>query len=131
MADFLTENQLAIVCALIGIDLTLFVTWYFEKRRLLQLDIKGSLKRCRETESWDDKSELKLCQWMLYVDEDDLHNADLLKLYRIRSSIRDYLYIHRFGHDPIALPGVIERFLQDAADRLRYRRETTVRHKRE
>ena len=131
MADFLTENQLPIVCTLIGIDLALFIAWYLEKRRLLQLDIKASLKQCRETEAWDDKSELKVCQWMLYVDEDDLHNADILKLYRIRSSMRDYLYIHRFGHDPTAPPGRIERLLQHAADRLRYRRETTVRHRRD
>ena len=82
MTDFLVDNQLAIICTLIGIDAGLFIAWYFEKRRLLQLDIKAFLKQCRRTESWNDKSELKLCQWMLDIDEDDLHNADIWKLHR-------------------------------------------------
>ena len=130
MTDFLVDNQLSILCTLISIDLTFFIAWYFEKRRLLQLDIKAFLRQCRRTESWNDRSELKLCQWMLHVDQDDLHNADIFKLYRIRRSMRDYLYIHRFGHDRIGPPGRIERLLQDWADRLRYRRETAVRHKK-
>ena len=123
-----TEGRIGIALGVLSIVVTIGITiWVGYKSRLRQ-DIVVLLKRCRDSEEWDDRSELKLFQWMLETPEDEIHTCGLRLLRRIRNSLRDYHYIHVYGHDPVAPPGRLERTLQGFADRIRYRRERRVRN---
>ena len=119
---------------LVGICLTLVgivVTWiaasWFDKRHRLIKDIQLILKKCRECENWNDRSEMKLFQWLLETPEEEIHNCRTIKLWRIKQSVRDYLHLHLYGRAPTSPPGRVERFFQNVADRLRSRRENKVR----
>ena len=105
------------------------VAWVEHKSRVRK-DIDLLLKQCRESEDWDDKSELKLIQWTLNTPEDRIYQCGLIKLRRIRGSLNDYLYIHLYGRDRVPPPGWLESTLQILADRLRYRRENRVQQKK-
>jgi hypothetical protein len=125
------------VAVLIGMGLAIFgiaatfggVVWVEHKSRVRK-DVDLLLKQCRESENWDDKSELKLIQWTLDTPEERIYQCGLIKVRRIRASLNNYLYIHLYGRDPVPPPGWLESTLQNLADRLRYRRETRVQQKK-
>ena len=129
-SSFWNPTGIGIVLAILGIAATLGTVMWLEYRQRLQKDIDLLLRECRETENWDDKSESKLIQWMLDTSEDQLHQCGLLRLRRIRESMRDYLYIHLYGRDPAPLAGPLESLLQAWADRLRCRRQNRVQQPR-
>ncbi len=62
------------------------------------LDINNTLQDCRALESWDDRSELKLCSW-IGGDERDLHKQSLMQLRKIRKDIIRYYRIHEEMRD--------------------------------
>jgi len=131
LSAFLTEGRISIALAILGVLVTVgLAVGGINYRAVLREDISAILRQCRESRTWDDRSELKLTQWLLDTPEDQLHRCSLLKLRRIRNSLRDYLYIHLYGRDPVPDAGWLERTLQGWADRLRYRRETRVRQRR-
>lgn len=122
-------TTIGIALGVLGIAATFVSVLWFEYKSRLRKDIKVLLRQCRESENWDDKSELKLIQWMLDTPQDQIHNCGLLRVSRIRNSLNDYLYIHLYGRDPVPPPGWLESTLQSLADRLRYRRENRVQQK--
>lgn len=121
---------IGIALGVAGVVATIGAVGWVEYKFRLRKDIEILLTKCRESEIWDDKSELKLIQWMLDTPEDRVHHVGLFKLRSIRGSLNDYLYLHLYGRDPVPLPGWIESTLQSLADRLRYRRENRVRQKK-
>jgi len=128
---FWTEARISIALGIVGVLVTVsLAVWGINYRAILREDISVILRRCRESQTWDDRSELKLGQWLLDTPEDQLHKCRLLKLRRIRNSLADYLYIHVYGRDPVPAAGWLERTLQKCADRLRYRRESRVRQQK-
>ncbi len=130
-ADLWTEGRIGIALGILSLIATVGVAvWGINHRSVLREDITVLLRKCRESETWNDKSELKLIQWLLDVPEDQLHTCGLFKLRRIRNSLRDYLYIHLYGRDPVPPAGWVERTLQGWADRLRYRRENRIQQKK-
>ena len=56
--------------------------------------IEEMLLKCRSCQSWDDKSELKLHQWIEYVPENMIRYTSLVNIFRIEESIKRYLRIH-------------------------------------
>ncbi len=115
---------------ILGIAATFGAVAWVEHKFRVRKDIDLLLKQCRETENWDDRSELKLIQWTLNTPEDRIYQCGLIKLRRIRGSLNDYLYIHLYGRDRVPPPGWLESTLQILADRLRYRRENRVQQKK-
>lgn len=126
----LYANLLAYALTGLAIVLTLAIALYFERKHAYQKDIIGILQKCRGRDQWNDRSELKLFQWMLETDEDQLHNCSFWKLRKIRHSVSDYLYIHLHGRDPVPPPGRFERFFLNLSEHLRHRRESRVRQPR-
>jgi|GEM_PF-4701962 len=103
------------------------VAMWFEAKPQVRRDIERLLEQCRETEQWDERSELKLSQWLLGTNEEELYKCGLIKLHKIRRSISEYLYVHLYGRDPVPPTGVLESALQNWADRLRERRNNRIR----
>jgi vacuolar-type H+-ATPase subunit H len=62
------------------------------KRVLSEIEI--ILKECRSKISWDDRSELKLYQWLNNRHEIDLYSSKLSDLFQIRDSLQKYLKVH-------------------------------------
>lgn len=122
-------TTVGIVLGVLGIVATFVTVVWIDFRSRLQKDIGVLLDKCRESQSWNDKSELKLAQWLHETPEEDLHNCGLRELSRIRSSVNDYLYIHLYGRDPVPPPGWLESLLQRMTDSLRCRRELRVQNK--
>jgi hypothetical protein len=81
----------SIALALGGISIT---SLYSRRREALLYHIKELLKHLRTMDSWDDRSELKLSQWMLGSDESSLHYRNLLELKNILQSLISYWAIH-------------------------------------
>lgn len=57
-------------------------------------DIVALLSACRRTLSWDDRSELKLYQWLNCHSENELSELHKEELLEIRESVRSYLELH-------------------------------------
>lgn len=57
-------------------------------------DIKNILSECRELSSWDDRSELKLYNWLEMNEEEDIDILRLSKLLIIRENLKEYKKIH-------------------------------------
>lgn len=129
IASLWNATTIGIALCVLGIVATFAIALWFEYKSRLRKDVEVLLRKCRESENWDDKSELKLTQWMLDTPEDQIHNCGLLRVRRIRNSLNDYLYIHLYGRDPVPPPSWLESTLQSLADRLRYRRENRVQQK--
>jgi len=62
------------------------------KRVLAEIEI--ILEKCRRKISWDDRSELKLYQWLNYRDEINLYSSKLSDLFLIRDNLKEYLKVH-------------------------------------
>jgi hypothetical protein len=71
---------------------------YTRSKDHLILDINNALQDCRTLESWDDRSELKLCSW-IDGDPRDLHKRSLMHLRKIRKDINRYYQIHEEMRD--------------------------------
>lgn len=63
------------------------------RKRLLD-EIMKILGECRKTISWDDRSELKLYQWLESRNEDQIPTSRLSELFIIKDSLKKYLQIH-------------------------------------
>jgi hypothetical protein len=57
--------------------------------------IRELLDQCRACSTWDDRSELKLGQWIEFVPEALVPYTSLSNLVRIRRNLERYLRIHR------------------------------------
>lgn len=66
-----------------------------EQRSQLIESAKSSLEQCRSCKSWGDRSELKLPQWINYVEEDMIPFTSLPNLLQIADSLKKYLEVHR------------------------------------
>jgi len=64
-------------------------------REELVAKISRLLKRCRQSKSWNDKSEDKLAQWLEYEPEDMIPVTSLWKLSKIKGNLIRYLHIHQ------------------------------------
>ena len=64
-------------------------------RQRLGLEVRRLLMDCRSCSSWNDRSEMKLGQWVEYVPEEMIPYTSLPKLVRIRKSLEEYLELHR------------------------------------
>ena len=53
----------------IAIVAAIVVAMWFDAKPQVRKGIERLLVQCRETEQWDDRSELKLHQWLLGKDE--------------------------------------------------------------
>lgn len=68
---------------------------YIKKlRKQLLLDIQELLARCRERKSWDDRSELKLYQWLENRAESEIPLSKLSDLFLIKDNMQEYLQVH-------------------------------------
>jgi hypothetical protein len=65
------------------------------KREDMVRRIQNLLEQCRQCKSWDDRSELKLPQWMEDVPEGMIPYTSLSNLMKIESSLHRYRSIHR------------------------------------
>ncbi|MEA4832480.1 MAG: hypothetical protein VB118_07670 [Oscillospiraceae bacterium] len=63
-------------------------------RKAIIADISMKLEKCRELDSWDDKSELKLYQWLEGRTEDELPLSSVSDLILISKNIDEYYDIH-------------------------------------
>ena len=54
-----------------------------------------ALRECRACETWTERSEYKLPQWIEYVEETMIPYTSLPKLVRIKNNLLDYLRIHQ------------------------------------
>lgn len=82
------------IVALITATITLSFTLYKQYKNKLILDAKSLIKKCRDTVSWDTRSEDKLISWMDGVPEEDLHRASVIKLRKIQKNLVKYWGIH-------------------------------------
>ena len=57
------------------------------------LDISNLIEDCQELQSWDDRSESKLCSWVK-GDERELHKKSLRELHSIHTNMIKYWQIH-------------------------------------
>lgn len=77
---------------------------YSSRKQALLHHIKEMLKHLRSMDSWDDRSELKLSQWMLGSDDSTLHYRSLLELRNILNSLTSYWAVHFSMDDDVDLP---------------------------
>ena len=75
-----------------------------EQRSELVSDIRALLGACRSCSTWDDRSELKLCQWLEFVPEYAIPFTSLSNLVTIRENLRRYLQIHEEQLEPEGEP---------------------------
>jgi hypothetical protein len=64
------------------------------RREILVERIQSLLEQCRRCISWNDRSELKLSQWIDYVPESMIPYTSLSNLLKIEQSLRQYLSVH-------------------------------------
>lgn len=81
----------SIILAIGGVSIT---SLYSRRREALLHHIKELLKHLRTMDSWGDRSELKLFQWMLDTDESTLHYRNLLELRNILNSLTSFWAVH-------------------------------------
>jgi hypothetical protein len=68
---------------------------YIKKlRKQLLIDIQELLAKCREKKSWDNRSELKLYQWLEDRQESEIPLSKLSDLFLIKDNIQEYLQVH-------------------------------------
>ena len=84
---------LAFVLSIFSIGLSLFLHYCSNARSNLIREIKEVLGKCRECESWDDRSELKLFQY-IGAEENRLGRYTLKALVEIRNRAYEYLKVH-------------------------------------
>lgn len=65
-----------------------------EIRNTLLLEINNLLFECRNTKSWDHRSEYKLSCWLEDKSEQELYFSTLSDLIVIRNNLKEYLKIH-------------------------------------
>lgn len=65
-----------------------------DNRSELLTDIVALISACRRTLSWDDRSELKLYEWLNDHSENELNELCREELLEIRESVRSYLELH-------------------------------------
>ena len=82
---------ISIILAMGGISI---FSLYSARKNSLLNHIKELLKHLRFMDSWDDRSEIKLFQWMLESDESTLHYRSLLELRNILNSLISYWAVH-------------------------------------
>jgi dimeric dUTPase (all-alpha-NTP-PPase superfamily) len=68
---------------------------YLKRKEALLHHIKELLNHLRSMSSWDNRSELKLFQWMYESDEGTLHYRSLLELRNILNSLYSYWAVHQ------------------------------------
>lgn len=81
----------AIILAIGGVSVA---SLYSSRKQALLHHIDGMLKHLRTMETWDDRSESKLFQWMLESNESTLHYRSLLELRNILNSLTSYWAVH-------------------------------------
>lgn len=91
----------SIILAIGGVSIT---SLYSRRREALLHHIKELLKHLRTMDSWDDRSELKLFQWMLDTDETTLHYRNLLELRNILNSLTSFWAVHHSMDEDVNLP---------------------------
>lgn len=65
-----------------------------EKYSTVICDITSLLAACRNSMSWDNRSELKLYSWLNNHSEEEIYEEDISELESIRNNIIEYLKIH-------------------------------------
>lgn len=65
------------------------------KREDMVKRIQNLLEQCRQCKSWDDRSELKLFEWIEYIPEDMIPYTSLSNFFKIEINLQRYLYIHK------------------------------------
>jgi len=85
---------LPIVSLIIAIGGVSVFSLYSSRKTALINHIQELLKDLRSMDSWDDRSELKLFQWLENSDERTLHYRGLLELRSILDSLYTYWAIH-------------------------------------
>ncbi len=91
----------AIILAVGGVSV---FSLYSTRKQALLHHIKGMLANLRSMDSWDDRSELKLSQWMLGSDESTLLYRNLLELRNILNNLSSYWAVHVSMEDDVNLP---------------------------
>jgi hypothetical protein len=81
----------SLILAVAGVSVS---SLYSTRKQALLQHIKEILKVLRSMDSWDNRSELKLSQWMLGSDESTLHYRNLLELRNILNSLTSYWAVH-------------------------------------
>jgi len=87
----LTITIVSIIIAVSGVSL---FSLYSARKSALLNHIKALLKHMRSMDSWDNRSEVKLFQWMCESDEGTLHYRSLLELKNILNSLFSYWAVH-------------------------------------
>ena len=92
---------ISIILAICGVSI---FSLYSTRKNALLNHIKELLKHLRSMDSWDDRSELKLFQWMHESDESTLHYRSLLELRNILNSLISYWAVHHSMDEDIESP---------------------------
>jgi len=85
---------ISIVSIILAIGGVSVASLYSSRKQALLNHIDGMLKHLRTMETWDDRSESKLFQWMLESDESTLHYRSLLELRNILNGLTSYWAVH-------------------------------------
>jgi hypothetical protein len=89
---------ISLIFAIVGISIG---SLYSSRKTALINHINGVLKELRSMDTWDDRSESKLFQWMLETDENTLHYRTLLELRNILNSLISYWAVHYSMNDDV------------------------------
>ena len=89
---------ISLIFAIVGISIG---SLYSSRKTALINHINGVLKELRSMDTWDDRSESKLFQWMLETDENTLHYRTLLELRNILNSLISYWAVHHSMNDDV------------------------------
>ncbi len=95
---------ISIVSIILGVGGVSVASLYSSRKQTVLHHIKEMLEHLRLMDSWDDRSELKLSQWMLGSDDSTLHYRSLLELRNILNSLTSYWAVHFSMDDDVDLP---------------------------
>ncbi len=96
----MTISIISLILAIGGISIA---SLYYSRKAALIKHIEGLLKTLRSMDTWDDRSESKLFQWMLDSDESTLHYRSLLELRNILNSLVSYWAVHHSMYEDVDL----------------------------
>lgn len=94
----------SIVSLILAIGGVSLFSLYSARKTALINHIQELLKEIRSMDSWDDRSELKLFQWLENSDERTLNYRSLLELRNILNSLISYWAVHYSMDEDMALP---------------------------
>lgn len=107
----ITVTVISLILAVVVVSIS---SLYSQRKEALLYHIKELLNHLRTMDSWDDRSELKLFQWMGESDEGTLHYRNLLELRNILNGLYSYWAVHISMEEDISPDEIIRGFNKQA-----------------